>query len=139
MGGEFEDKIGVAKIDDGGVLQPPIELPVERLCTPRVATLDQPIRYHVKDGKIHFHNDGEKLKVEVPVAEWWGAWEELKNFRRTKWQYIDSERGTLLEVSVGLTEDNKLDAHAKVSRVAHGVGTIFTKLDEFTTKQRAKK
>jgi hypothetical protein len=146
MGGDFEGKVSpppkpaVADPGDGGVLSPPGP-PVGDLHQKmeHISPLDQAIRYHVKDGKVHFHVDAEKLKVEVPVGDWWGAWEELKNLRKHSWRFCDHERGTMLICTVGLDDQQQFEAHLKVRKIAHGAGNIFSKLEEFTTKQRAKK
>ena len=37
-----------------------------------------PIRLHQSGGHIHFHDDIRKLKVAVPAAKWWKAWDNLQ-------------------------------------------------------------
>jgi hypothetical protein len=147
MGGKNEDTIEVGKKakpkkakDDapGGVLDPNTSqqaIPAVR----QVPELSQKIRFHLNQGMIHFHLDDDKLKVEVPVAVWWSAWQELKNLRQNEWRYVDHERGTMLEVTAGLSQDGKFDICPVVTKVAQGSGAIFSQLDEFTTKCRSGK
>jgi len=134
MGGQNEDTIDVgAQAAEGGTLDPEIG-PSGSVSIPTVAPLSQKIRYHESGGKIHFHFDDEGLKVEVPVAEWWGIWQQLKNMRISEWTFMDHGRGTLLHVSAGLDEGGKFDVCPTVRKVTTGSGAVFQKLDEFTTK-----
>ena len=133
MGGKNEGTIQVEEKSVGGTLDPEpekISLPTVR----KVPTLSQKIRYHEKDGFIHFHLDDEGIKVNVPVAEWWGAWDQLKNLRITEWKFIDHKRGTMLEVCAGLDAKNNFEVCPKVTQFVQGPGAVFGKLDEFTTK-----
>ena len=36
------------------------------------------VRYHEKQGQIHFHDDVNKLKVTVSVAEWMETWDKIE-------------------------------------------------------------
>jgi hypothetical protein len=146
MGGKNEDTIEVgkkdkgkgkkAKADIGGTLDPNSPaIPAVR----QVPELSQKIRFHLNEGMVHFHLDEESLKVEVPVAAWWSAWQELKNLRQNEWRYVDHERGTMLEVTAGLSQDGKFDICPVVTKVAQGSGAIFSQLDEFTAKCRSGK
>jgi hypothetical protein len=121
MGGKNEDTIEVGK-----------------KAKPKKAKDDAP-GGHLNQGMIHFHLDDDKLKVEVPVAVWWSAWQELRNLRQNEWRYVDHERGTMLEVTAGLSQDGKFDICPVVTKVAQGSGAIFSQLDEFTTKCRSGK
>jgi len=141
MGGTHEDTIEMGKKDKakddafGGVLDPNSQqaIPTVR----QVPELSQKIRFHLNQGMVHFHlDDADKLKVEIPVAVWWSAWQELKNLRQNEWRYVDHERGTMLEVTAGLGQDGKFDICPMVTKVAQGSGAIFSQLDEFTTKCR---
>jgi hypothetical protein len=136
MGGEHQDTIEIGKEDLSGVLDPG-GAPEPSHAIPKVSGLSQKIRYHLSQGKIHFHLDDENLKVEIPVADWWGAWQELKNLRRNSWQYVDHQRGTMLEVTAGIGHDGKFDICPVLTKIAQGSGAVFDKLDEFTTKCRS--
>jgi hypothetical protein len=132
MGGKNEDTIKVEE-SKGGTLDPQ-QKPAEKPSIPTVAPLSQKIRYHEKDGNVHFHLDDEGLKVNVPVADWWGAWEQLKNLRVTEWKYIDHKRGTMLKVTAGLDSSGNFEVCPTVTQLSQGAGGIFQKLDDFTSK-----
>jgi len=135
MGGKHQDTIQAKDI--GGVLDPGGPEPSQATqAIPKVQGLSQKIRFHLSGSMVHFHFDEEKLKVEIPVADWWGAWQELKNLRRDSWRYVDHQRATMLEVTAGLGDDGKFDICPVVTKVAQGSGAIFEKLEEFTTKCR---
>jgi hypothetical protein len=140
MGGELEETIDVGKAEDGGgVLEPPTSSPPEQTATiPAVGSLKTPIRYHLNGGFIHFHDDQSKLRVAIPVAEWWCALESLKHLRDEDFRYIDHDAGTMLEVSAGINENNQFDIIPEVKKVSSGVGPIFKKLEAFTAKARKK-
>ena len=138
MGGEHEGIVGVQEVDLGGTLEPEGVQPATDEIQ-KIPPLAQSLRYHVKDGYVHFHLDPEKLRVSIPVAEWWSALESLKNLRVETWRYIDHEAGTMLEVQAGLNEKNEFDLSPTVKKISTGSGSIFQKLNEFTVKARKKK
>jgi hypothetical protein len=138
MGGQFEDQIEVAGKADGGVLEPPEPTGGLGTIIPAVGSLKTPIRYHLSGGFIHFHDDKSKLRVAIPVAEWWRALESLKHLRDETFRYIDHDAGTMLEVSAGINEKKLFDIIPEIKQVSNGVGPIFQKLQSFTDKARKK-
>lgn len=85
MGGEREDVI------EGGADGAPI----------------QNIRIHESGGQVHFHVDKSKppLKVAVPVATWWEAWQRLKSPQDyTEFRYIDHDNKSVLTVATSPEE-----------------------------------
>ena len=65
MGGDYEEKIETPKVttvETGG----PDEIVM------------QGVRFHKNRGHVHFHDDKKGLKVYVPAAVWWGAWQRLR-------------------------------------------------------------
>jgi hypothetical protein len=137
MGGKHEDKIE-APVEIGGSLEPAGAAPTGD-AIPKVDDLSQSLRYHVKDGYVHFHIDQpDKLRVAIPVAEWWSGLEQLKHLRIETWRYIDHDAGTMLEIQAGLNDKAEFDLVPKVTKIASGSGSIFKKLDEFSRKARGK-
>lgn len=58
------------------------------------------LRVHESKGEVHFHDDAKKLKVAMPVATWYSAWQRLMDDPNSEFNYPDVERGTVLFVSV---------------------------------------
>lgn len=52
-------------------------------------TQTQSIRQHMSNGQIHLHVDAEKLKVAIPVAEWFLVMRNLRSLN--PFTFIDSE------------------------------------------------
>lgn len=96
------------------------------------------IRYHEKteEGEIHFHDDQNNLKVAVPVATWFEAWQRLEAGQIDRWIYPDLQRKTVLEVRIVLTSPSTgpatLDVAMSVRKVE--LSSDFTKLQTFSTK-----
>lgn len=144
MGGDFEGMIGAEKKTEksgiGGLLQP-ASATQPKSGLPVVGELSQAIRFHQNPtgSEIHFHVDDEKLKVALPVAEWWSAWEQVKNMRLDQYRYVDHKNGTMLELTSGLDGAGKFEILPKVSRIANGVGAIYERLEDFTCNVQKKK
>ena len=96
----------------------------------------QPIRSHIatENGKqqLHFHDDSAGIKVAVPVADWYSAWQKLSTLRTTEWQYLDIENNTLLTVKTGKDRHNRIEARIDIEKTE--LGTVFSKLSEYTRK-----
>lgn len=149
MGGQYEDTIGSSKKSDGGdgggglggLLQPANQK-ARTGSLPVVGDLSQAIRFHQSGGEIHFHVDDApdgKLKVALPVAEWWSAWEQVKNLRTERYRYVDHKNGCMLEVECGLDAQGKFEVKPTLSRIASGTGSTFDKLEDFTYNVQKKK
>jgi len=90
------------------------------------------VRYHQAiGGFIHFHDDVNALKVSIPVATWFSAWQS--------WGYADLAQQTYLHVAViviqpeNLGEAYKLDVSLAIEKMK--LSPDFTKLKDFTTGQ----
>jgi hypothetical protein len=49
----------------------------------------QSIRQHISAGQVHLHDDDNKLKVSIPVAEWYVIVRQLKTM--TPYTYVDTD------------------------------------------------
>lgn len=88
------------------------------------------VRFHESAGKVHFHDDINKLKVEVPVADWWENWSRLKSGRTKRIKMIDTDRKT--QVSVRLSgKGGAVNAQIRVTAV--NVSPDFEALNKFST------
>lgn len=88
------------------------------------------VRIHENKGEVHFHDDAANLKVAVPVAIWYEAWQRLQRGPYpAKWSYVDTKNNTSLKVRLKL-KDNKLDCKLSVSTVS--VTPDFQALQAFT-------
>lgn len=103
---------------------------------------NQNIRTHIntlKGGRkeLHFHADDEGLKVAVPLAEWYVAWNAMKNMRITEWSYLDRERGTSVIIEIGQNNKGELDASITVFQEFQTpvkLGKVFSELDKYAAK-----
>lgn len=152
MGGQAEDTITPQTTkqaptpEDSNILLPPSSAPVETSDEiPLVGSLEQAIRYHVSGSEVHFHVDPgkgpntEKMKVAIPVADWYIAFEKLKNLRETSYQYIDHAEGCMLQIRAGINSDRQFELLPTLSKISEGTGPIFDKLEVFTASSRKKK
>jgi hypothetical protein len=113
MGGERETKI-VSK--SGG--------------TATIGTGAQTIRVHESAGKVHFHDDKKKLKVEAPTAKVWAAWDELKRGKIKDWEFEDIERGTKVKMSESSLVDDTREIAIEVN-TAKKHGPNFVAFEKF--------
>ncbi len=93
------------------------------------------LRIHENAGQVHFHDDENKLKVAVPVATWWRAWQELQQPGR--WDYIDVDNMACLTVQTKLYQQDDIlsvECELMVTRVGV-IGTNYTELAKFTKKR----
>lgn len=139
MGGQREDTIqsqskpekSSGKLGAGGTIQSSKPSPDP---TPLPAT-NQSLRFHENKGEVHFHDDSASLKVAMPVAEWWSAWNRLKNVQVDKWCYLDRLNGTILEILTGHDDQGRLELRVSLKRYSDApvqVGPTFAALEKFT-------
>lgn len=93
------------------------------------------VRYHEKDGEIHFHDDGNQLKVAIPVDKWFAAWQKIESGEPVC--LMDAERKTCLTVETVLVPAKdgnpaNLDLAMKVQNLE--LSDDFNKLKQFSTK-----
>jgi len=94
------------------------------------------VRYHTSGssggGEVHFHDDKNNLKVAIPSATWFAAWQKIETGE--SWQYTDIERQTSLNVSFVTAIDAagkaKLDVCLSIEKI--GLSDDFEKLRKFT-------
>jgi hypothetical protein len=93
------------------------------------------VRYHENNGEIHFHDDTNNLKVAIPVAKWFSAWQKLESGEGCC--LFDTERQTYLTVETVLVPPK--DGNPASLDIAMTIGEVelsddFTKLQAFSTK-----
>jgi len=49
----------------------------------------QSIRQHISAGQVHLHDDDNKLKVSIPVAEWYVIVRQMKTLK--PYSYVDTD------------------------------------------------
>jgi hypothetical protein len=89
------------------------------------------LRFHESNGEAHFHDDENNLKVAVPVATWFSAWQKLST-EMGDWSYIDAGQGTILNISVFQKKD-KVRTNINIQTVE--TDDVYSKLQKFTTSQ----
>lgn len=111
-----------------------IQSEIKQFVAPKESGLSQKIRIHENAGEIHFHDDDNKLKVSVPVAEWWSIWKKSRSNLHAIIHYVDANNNTLLEIQPQLTwndsTNNNVEVFVRVSKLT--LGTTFQSLDKFT-------
>jgi hypothetical protein len=98
------------------------------------------VRYHESKSQIHFHDDDNKLKVAIPVAAWYKAWNNLLSSLPNEWHYADVDNGTALHVTLTLKKANqkkgrehpRLDALLHIEKIEPS--EEFAKLHKFSVK-----
>lgn len=95
------------------------------------------VRIHEENGEVHFHDDANKLKVAMPVADWSIAWDKLSQGAKRKLKFYDVERKTLLRIRVKALSEKATDG-AKKRKVLCAFITIepFECSNEFAALQK---
>lgn len=80
----------------------------------------QIIRIHEDKGEVHLHVDEEGLKVVIPSAAWWKAWERLRNPLRGEieiFTFGDRKNNTFLHVGIYYEGDGKGNIFMKAEMI----------------------
>jgi hypothetical protein len=77
----------------------------------------QKIRQHVSGGEVHFHDDEAKLKVAIPVADWWTIKREMASLNPVTW--VDQKQQTILEITPVL-ENSVMDVVISINKFTTG-------------------
>lgn len=101
------------------------------------------VRYHESKSQIHFHDDANKLKVAIPVATWYKAWNWLlasipSEATGREWNYPDTDNRTILHVSLTLKKANpkkgrltpRMDVLMRIEKIE--LSEDFSKLNKFS-------
>lgn len=124
----------------GGLREDTIEAP-----TPpnKSDTISTTIRFHEdpKTGQVHFHDDANGLKVGIPVAAWYVAWQRIKQANNEPtpytWTYTDAEHLTQLTVKSGLNMfATPPTFEVALTIVPVQLGNTFQKLDAFMPERK---
>ena len=135
MGGQREDTIKTSSAQKKSTtIQESLEQSITQV----------PIRFHEdpKTGQIHFHDDTNKLKVAMPVADWFTAWRKIKQANNTEsyysWIYFDPINNTMLTVNSGISISiNPPLFECSLSISSIQFSDTYRKLENFTfTKYR---
>lgn len=95
------------------------------------------VRYHLSGSEVHFHDDGGKKKVAIPVADWFAAFQDLTEGTKDEVSFIDKKEMTCLTIKTAIvpatdTEPAKLDVVLNIGDIQ--VTDDFAALKNFTTK-----
>jgi hypothetical protein len=97
------------------------------------------IRMHENGGEVHFHDDANKLKVAVPVADYWSRFNNWINDPQKPLQFIDSNRKAELAFSIkrshpqGLSNPPLIDVEMSLSPIS--IGDNLKSLVDFANGQ----
>lgn len=118
MGGEYEDKVPQKQVSVTGSVE-------------EVGT----VRFHENKGEIHFHDDKKGLKVAVPVARWFSAWQKLVQNPDEEFVYADSDNQSILTVKVQKKKSGTsvvLDCLIKIDTCKFT--DAFSRVNKFSTR-----
>lgn len=74
---------------------------------------DQQIRFHISNGEVHFHDDANKLKAVISVADWFVVWRSLlSNQLATK---VDLTNSTIIHFIPFRNEDDEFDIVVEIT------------------------
>ena len=98
------------------------------------------VRYHESKGQVHFHDDANGLKVEIPVASWYKAWMNLLSSLPGEFHYADVNLKTILHIKIVVKKANpkksrpapQIDALMHIERIETSFS--FDKLNTFSIK-----
>lgn len=79
------------------------------------------LRIHESNGEIHFHDDSNSLKVAIPSADMFAAWEKLSTGQKKKFSHKDRTNGTQLLIEIVKIKRKKradfTDAHFEIRKL----------------------
>lgn len=108
----------------GGKNEQVIETPAEK----GLGNLVGKTRVHESAGFIHFHDDEKRVKVAIPVAEFWTAWNHFKNGdQAASLKFLDLVNKSLLTITLSFSPI--IDVTVELS--GHSFGNSFVILDSF--------
>lgn len=81
------------------------------------------------EGKVHFHDDKNNLKVEVPISEFFKKWNDWKSKINSHLIFIDAQGQTKLSIYVVTSSEGILDVVASIDKVTFGMN--FKAIDDF--------
>lgn len=98
------------------------------------------VRYHISKSQVHFHDDTNQLKVAIPVATWYKAWNNLLSSYPEEFSYVDVDLGTILRVKLSVKKANpkkgrdvaQIDALIRIEKIQ--TTAEFSKLHAFSVK-----
>jgi len=94
----------------------------------------QKLRIHESKGKVHFHDDKNKIKAYVPIGQWYAILQNLETGTQTKITHHDSDNKSTLIIRIGVI-GGKLDASVSLNEYKElKVGSTLEKLQSFTQK-----
>jgi len=79
------------------------------------------IRMHTSSGEVHFHDDEAKIKVSVPVSDFYSAMQDLKRPLRTKkkvgreCRFIDTINNTMVVIRNYVSEPSHNNDFGNIS------------------------
>ncbi len=92
------------------------------------------IRVHENQGEVHFHDDAAEIKVAIPAAAWYNAWNALSSGAQRTFSYLDPTHESLLTIDVsikGRKKNPRVDLDISVKPAA--LSASFEALKKFST------
>jgi hypothetical protein len=74
------------------------------------------VRYHEKDGEVHFHDDTNGLKVAIPSGVWFQQYQTLMQEVPSSFSYADTKNRAVLNIKVQLDKPKKKKKKEKKAR-----------------------
>lgn len=116
---------------NSGIILPPDETVIKMQLPIVDDTIKQTqtIRQHMSAGQIHLHCDDQKLKVAIPVAEWYLVLRQLRSLNEFTW--VDSENKCLAYIRPYIN-DNLFEV--AIELIGINIGPRFEEMNKVTKK-----
>lgn len=89
----------------------------------------QEIRQHISAGQVHLHVDIEKLKVAIPVSDWYGMLTKIRTMKN--FTFVDTEFATIAEFKPYI-KNNTFEVNIEITSIQ--IGPRFKQINEIVKK-----
>lgn len=90
----------------------------------------QEIRQHISAGHVHLHEDTQKLKVCIPVSDWFTLLNKLKNLQN--FTYIDTQLNCVAHFKPYVDNNNVFEVTIELKPIV--IGPRFKLINELARR-----
>ena len=115
----------------------------EKIVTPPstgrvISLINGSVRIHENQGEVHLHDDLEKLKVAIPVGDFWNAWERCRTSMSTNnapfatSRLVDTKNSTCAIIETQLHEvgtECRLQSTVKIIKIV--IDPSYQQINDF--------
>lgn len=114
-------------VQQGQILEGDETQNIEEIEIPKQA---QNIRQHISSGEVHLHDDQNKIKVAIPVADWYVILNKLKGI--SKCYFIDPNFNSVAHFRPFIAPDNTFDVAISLAKIK--IGKRFKLMSELAKR-----